>query len=237
MQPGWLHKIPLRRRDPATTMAKTSRQEKGRWSSKLAMLGAGAGVGMLALGVGGGAWSIFQSSTPATSQSLSSGTVLIALAGSGSSSSLSVGASDLVAGDVVAREAVLKNTGTSGIGTITLSMAGPASPNALTTDTTNGLQAEVQSCTGGTWTSTTLADGGYSYSCSGTVDTLLASAPVSSFASGVVVPGSAGTLAPNATLPVVITLTLPTSASNSLEGLSTSVTYNFVATQASAGPA
>jgi hypothetical protein len=201
------------------------------------MLGAGAGVGLLALGVGGGAWSIFQSSTPATSQSLSSGTVVIALAGSGSSAALSVGASKLVAGDTVAREAVLQNTGSSGIGTITLSMAGPASPNALTTDTTNGLQAEAQSCSGGTWTSTSLSDGGYSYSCSGTVDTLLSSAPVSSFASGVALPGSAGTLAPGASLPIVITLTLPTSAGNSLEGLSTSVTYNFVATQASAGPA
>lgn len=203
----------------------------------LPVVGGAAGLMLLALVGAGAGWSIFQSSTPVTTQDVSSATVQVSLSGSGSSDSLTVGASDLVAGDTVAREVVLDNSGTGPIGSVTLSISGPSQANALTTDSTDGLQAEVQTCSGGSWSATQLADGGWSYSCSGTVDTIVDPEPVGSLASGASLPASTGSIAPGASVPLVVTLSLPTTAGNSLQGLSTTLSYTFVATQAVGGPA
>ena len=212
--------------------ASADRGAPGRRMRLPALVGGVSGLALLALGTAGGAWSIFQASTPATSQPVSSATIQSALSGTGSSDSLSVGASNLVAGDSVQREAVVDNSGTGQIGAITLSIVGSTTANALTTNTTDGLQASVQTCGGGTWTATSLSDGGYSYSCSGTADTILGPSPVGSFAAGLTLPSSDGSLAPGSSLPMVVTLTLPSSASNAMQGLSASFTYTFVATQA-----
>lgn len=194
-----------------------------------------SGLALLAIARAGSGWSVFQSSTTPISQNVSSATIQISLSGSGSSGSLSIGAQNLVAGDTIQREVIVTNTGTGSIGSITLSIAGPSQPNALVTDATNGLQAEMQTCSSGNWNATQLPDGGYSYTCSGNVNTIVAPGPISSFTSGVALPGSIGKLAPGSSIPLLVTLTLPTSAPNSMQGLSTSLTYTFVATQAIGG--
>ena len=118
-------------------------------------LAVASGVLALGLGVGDGAYSLFQTSTSPTVQPLTAGTVTLALGGSGSSNSLSIGAKGLLAGSSVSREVVLDNTGTVGFASVSVAVA--ASPsNALTTDSTDGLQVQVLSCSAA-WTSTSLS--------------------------------------------------------------------------------
>lgn len=119
------------------------------------------------------------------------------------------------------------------------------------------MQLQIQSCSVA-WTATSLSDGGYSYSCSGTTSSVLASTPVStlmadtttppvtgaSSMSGVALPGL-NSLTAGGTDYLVATLTLPSSVPNSvyegttatsMQGLSTSFSYAFVGTQTAGTP-
>jgi len=179
----------------------------------LAVLGVAASVAGL------GTFASFTSSTSA-SQSISSGTVSIALGASGPANRLAVAATSLVPGDTVQRAVDLTSASSDPLGSVTLQTS--ASPsNALTTDS-NGLTVKVDKCSVA-WTESGTAPA-YTYTCSGTTTSILAASAA----------GNTSTLSSLAALSsgsstdhLLVTLALPTAAGNSLQGLSTTITYAF----------
>jgi predicted ribosomally synthesized peptide with SipW-like signal peptide len=173
-----------------------------------------------------GAFALF-TDTASVSQANTSGTVTMAVVNvNGANNRLSVGASNLAAGDTIQRVADLKQTGTIALASITLTTT--ASPTSLLdTDATNGLQMVIDKCSVA-WTET----GGppYTYTCGGTTTSVLASAPVigASLALGNL------TLTAGTDNYVRVTLTLPSGAPNTLKGLASTITYAFTATQRTA---
>ena len=138
--------------------------------------------------------------------------------------------SGLLPGDTVHRYAVITNNGTADA--VDLSMAVASSTaNKLTTDAANGLHIAVAACSGGAWTPTTNV-------CSGTVVPLVASTPLAGFPSAQSV--VAGAYPAGAQSQLRVTLTLPdqvetttngTLPANSIQSLSTTLTYTFSVAQ------
>jgi spore coat-associated protein N len=170
-----------------------------------------------------------RSSTTSAALPVTSGTVVIALGAAGTATNrLTVGASGLVAGDTVQRAAQLANTGDQNLASITLTTT--ASPSSLLdTDTTNGLQLVIQACTV-PWTEAGVAPA-YTYTCGGSTSTVLASRPVigASLALSNLTATTAG-----ATDNLLATVTLPAAAGNTLQGLSSTITFTFTGTQRAA---
>jgi predicted ribosomally synthesized peptide with SipW-like signal peptide len=186
----------------------------------IAVLGAAASVAGL------GTFASFTSSTSA-SQAISSGSVSIALGASGPANRLTVAASGLVPGDTVQRAVDLTSASTDPLGSVSLQTSGSPS-NALITDA-NGLTVKIDKCSVA-WTESGTAPA-YTYTCSGTTTSVLAAAPVGNTAS---LSGLAALSAGTSTDRLLVTLTLPSAATNTLQGLSTSITYAFNGTQRTA---
>lgn len=188
----------------------------------LLSLGAlGTAAGMAGLGT----FATFTSSTSA-SQSTTSGTVTIALGATGAATNrLTVAASGVVPGDTIQRSFDVSNSGNTNLASITLTTT--ASPtNVLTTDTTNGFQMVVDRCSAA-WTESGVSPA-FTYTCSGSLTTIIASRAV--IGSNLALAGlSALTAAGSDHLRV--TLTLPTTADNTFQGLTTTLTYSLTGTQ------
>ena len=173
-----------------------------------------------------GTFATFTSSTSA-SNTVSSGSVTIALGAVGPANRLTVNATAVAPGDTIQRAFDLSNSGTvdlAGAPTLTTSVA---TTSLLDSDTTNGLQMVIDKCSVA-WTES----GGpaYTYTCSGTTTSVLASRPVigtnlalSNVAD--LVPAGAG---PDH---LRLTLSLPSGAGNTFQNLSSTLTYAFSATQ------
>lgn len=229
-----------------------------RLSPRRLLLVGGAGTLAVAMAVAGGVagYSTFSSQiSPSAAQPITSGTVTIAFgATSGTGDELTVGATDIVPGDVIQRGVTLTNSGTVNLSAITLGIAYGSGSVATPLDTpsatvsggsagtANEFQFELQSCSVA-WTATSLTDGGYSYSCSGTPTTVVASEPMSTAMGSPITLTGLNSLTAGGTDNLVATLTLPTSCPNTLydgsgyttsvnmEGISTSYTYTFTGTQ------
>ncbi len=184
-------------------------------------------VGVTAALAGLGTFATFTSSTSA-SHTISSGTVSINLGATGATNRLSVGASNVVPGDTIQRAADLTNS--SGAGGDTLSailLTTTASPSSLLdTEATNGLQMVIDKCSVA-WTEAGTAPA-YTYTCSGTTTTVLASRAV--IGASLPLTGLAS-LTTGATDHLRVTLTLPTAAPNTMQGLTSTISYNFTGTQ------
>jgi spore coat-associated protein N len=200
----------------------------------------------------GGAFATFTSSVTAGPQAITSGTVKLAV---GPVNDAATGATNIAAGDTIAREADLNSTG----GTIAnkeITLKFSASPTSLLdTDPTNGLQVSIQACSSA-WTRTVVGSPppAFTYTCGAGATAVkingAATAAVSSLE------GAAGVLAPLNSLGaggkdfLVFTLTLPvaapgdlgkvaacsgvsggTAATEDLQGCSSTLTYTFQATQ------
>lgn len=195
---------------------------------RVRVLGSVAALGAAASVAGLGTFGAFTSTTSA-SQSVSSGTVTIALGSAGTAANrLTVSASGLVPGDTVKRAFQLVNSGSQDLASITLTTT--ASPSSLLdTDTTNGLQLVIQACST-TWTESGSSPA-YTYTCGGSTSTVLASRAVI---------GSAMTLSSltaataGATDYLLATLTFPSVAGNTLQGLASTITFSFTGTQRAA---
>jgi spore coat-associated protein N len=190
------------------------------------VFGSIAVLGVAASVAGLGTFASFTSSTSA-SQSISSGTVSIALGASGPANRLAVAATNLVPGDTVQRAVDLTSNSSDPLGSVTLQTSAAPS-NALTTDS-NGLTVKVDKCSVA-WTESGTAPA-YTYTCGGTTTSILAASPA----------GNTSTLSSLAALSsgsstdhLLVTLALPTAAGNSLQGLSTTITYSFNGTQRAA---
>jgi spore coat-associated protein N len=197
----------------------------------LAAVGGAASIASL------GTFATFTSSTSA-SQSVSSGTVSIALGTSGTADNrLTVSASGLVPGDTIQRRVKLANSGTQSLASISLTTS--ASPSSvLDTDGANGLQMKMERCTTGSWTEA--GSGPYTYTCdlvagtgldNGTRTTVLAERAVIGTNLSL---SNLSALASGSTDDVVVTLRLPASADNTFQNRTSTITYQFDATQRAA---
>jgi spore coat-associated protein N len=186
----------------------------------IAVLGAAASVAGL------GTFASFTSSTSA-SQAISSDSVSIALGATGPANRLTVAASGLVPGDTVQRAVDLTSSSTDPLGSVSLQTSGTPN-NALLTDT-NALTVKVDKCSNA-WTESGTAPA-YTYTCSGTNTNVLAAGAVGNTTS---LSGLAALSSGSSTDHLLVTLALPAAATNTLQGLSTSITYAFNGTQRTA---
>ncbi len=184
-----------------------------------------AALGSAGAIAGLGTYATFTSSTSA-SQSLSSGTVTIGLGATGASTNrLTVGASNIAPGDTIQRSVDLINLGSLDLASVSLTTSATTS-SLLNTDTTNGLQMAIDRCSTA-WTEAGTAPA-YTYSCSGTTSTVLASTPV--VGSNLAL-ANLSALTHGATDHLRVTLTLPSSAGNTLQNQSSVIQYTFTGTQ------
>lgn len=187
-------------------------------------------VGTAAALAGLGTFATFTSSTSA-SHTISSGTVSIALGATGASTNrLTVGASNVVPGDTIQRSVDLVNNGTGTADNLSsIQLTTTASPSSLLdTEATNGLQMTIEKCSVA-WTESASP---YTYTCSGTTSTVLASRAV--IGSNLALTGLSS-LTTGSTDHLRVTLTLPTAAPNTMQGLTSTISYAFLGTQRVAG--
>jgi predicted ribosomally synthesized peptide with SipW-like signal peptide len=194
-------------------------------STRVKLLATAGLIGCAAAAAGLGTFGSFTSTTSA-SQGVQSGTVTIALGSAGTAANrLSVGATNIVPGDTIERQVQLSNSGTANLASVALSTV--ASPSSLLdTDTTNGLQLTVQSCPTA-WTEAGTAPA-YTYTCTGTATTVLASRPV--IGSNLTLP-ALGSLSAGGVDHLMVTLSFPSTAPNTLQAQSSTVNFSFAGTQ------
>jgi hypothetical protein len=191
------------------------------------LLASAAVIGAAASIAGLGTYGAFTSTTSADT-SVSSGSVTIGLGAAGSADNrLSVAATGIVPGDSIQRAVTLSNLGDQNLARVALGTTATTS-SKLDTDTVNGLQLAIDSC------SAAWSEGGtapaYTYTCSGTTTSVLTARPVL---------GSDMTLANLASLTksgsdhLRVTLSLPTTADNSFQSLTSKVNLVFTGTQRS----
>ena len=195
--------------------------------SRKILLSVGA-LGAAASIAGLGTFATFTSTTSA-SQTVTSGTVTIALGSTGASTNrLTVNASNIVPGDTMQRSFDLTNSGSDDLASITLTTSATAS-SALDTDATNGLQMTIDKCSIA-WVELGTSPA-FTYTCAGTTSTVLASRAV--IGSNISL-SNLGATTQGATDHMRLTLTLPSGATNTLQGLTSTVSYAFTGTQRAA---
>jgi spore coat-associated protein N len=178
----------------------------------IAVLGAAAAIAGL------GTFATFTSST-STSHTIASGTLSLT---SGPVNRLGTGASLIAAGDSMQRAIDLNYAGSVDMGSTTLTTS--ASPSsALDTDTADGLHLAIDKCSVA-WTE---SGPPYTYTCGGSVSTVLASQPLV----GSNVALSNLTLTAGTTDHLRVTVTLPSTAGNAFQNLSSTVGYTFTGVQ------
>jgi spore coat-associated protein N len=187
----------------------------------LAVLGSTAGIAGL------GTFATFTSTTSA-SQTVSAGTVAVALGAAGTSANrLTINATGIVPGDTISRAVQLTSTSSDPLGSVSMTTTATVS-SLLNTDTTNGLRLTVQRCSTA-WTENTASAPAYTYSCPGTPSTVLNAVPV--IQSAALLPGLAALSSGSSVDHLVVTLSLPTSAPNAMQGASSTLQFSFTGTQ------
>jgi spore coat-associated protein N len=188
----------------------------------IAVIGAAASIAGL------GTFATFTSSTSA-SQSVTAGTVTIALGATGASTNrLTVNATGIVPGDTMQRSFDLANSGNENLASVTLTTTATTT-SLLDSDATNGLQMVIDRCSVA-WTESGSSPA-FTYSCSGTTSSVVASRAV--IGSGIAMSNLTSTTAGN-TDHLRLTLTFPSSAGNTFQGLSSTIQYAFTGTQRAA---
>ncbi len=137
-------------------------------------------------------------------------------------SSTSTGASPIAAGDTMQRAIDLSYSGTISFGSATLTTSATSS-SLLDTDATNGLQIAIDKCSQA-WTE---SGPPYTYTCGGSTSSVLASRALI----GSSIALSSLTLAAGSTDHLRVTVTLPSSADNTLENKSSTIDYTFTGVQ------
>ncbi len=186
----------------------------------------GMSVGLLAAAasvVGAGAYASF-TDTQSVSQTVSTGTLFLNGVGTNAANNrLSIGASNIAPADTIDRAVDIIDGGTVDVASVALTTSATTS-SLLDTDGTNGLQMRIDKCSVA-WTES----GGpiFTYTCGGTTSSVLASTPVvgSNFAL------SNLTLTAGTHNYLKVRLTLPSTAGNTFQGLSSTINYSFVASQ------
>ena len=134
----------------------------------------------------------------------------------------SVGASGLLPGDTVQRVFNLKNVGSTRIHAVSLTtVAAPSSP--LDSDPVNGLQLRIDRCTEA-WK---LPAGSTTYACTGQSAQVVAPRPV--IGSGIALANVSELEPPGSKVRLLLTLTLPRTATPAVMGQTSGITYTFTA--------
>lgn len=204
-----------------TSKKKSSKNTSGKVLASVALVAAAAGVAGL------GTYGSFTSTTSA-SASVTAGTVKVELGATGANNRLSVAATGIVPGDTIQRAVTLSNTGNQDLGSLSLTTAATTS-SKLDTDATNGLQVAIDSCSTA-WTEAGTAPA-YTYTCSGTTKTVLASRPV--IGSNVAL-GNLTAVGNGKSDNLRVKLTFPDAADNTFQGLSSVIGFDFTGTQRAA---
>jgi hypothetical protein len=201
-------------------MGITLKTTTGKVLASAALVATAAGV------AGMGTYGGWVTTTTPASQAVSVATVAIALGASGTPNDLAVGIDGVLPGDRIERLVTLSNAGTADLNAITMTTTAGSPASLLTSDSTNGLQLTVESCSV-PWSATKP----YTCSAQATKTTVLASAPI---------------IGANRTLSGLSSLTakgvdnlkfsavLPDSAPGTFQGVSSTVTFSFAATQRTA---
>jgi hypothetical protein len=178
-------------------------------------------LGTAAAVAGMGTFGGFTDSTAPVATTIQSGTLSIDLTQQGYS--VPVTTAGFLPGDSLTRAVNLVNDGNSALGSVTLGSTATAS-SILTTDITNGLQLTVKKCSVA-WTQGGTAQAP-TYTCPGT-ETLVGSGPVVSN----LTLASAAALNVGGTDYLTFSISLPTTADNSFQGKSSSLSLTFTGTQ------
>jgi hypothetical protein len=178
-------------------------------------------IGAAAAVAGLGTFGSFTDSSTPVATTIESGTLSINVTQQGATVPAST--TGFVPGDSLTRAVNLVNDGSAALGSVTLSTTAAAS-SVLTTDTTNGLQLAVKSCSvpwtqGGSPTAPT-------YACSGT-ERLLGSGPAVSS----MVLSNPASLAAGATDYLTFAISLPGTADNTFQGKTAALSLTFTGTQ------
>ena len=186
----------------------------------LAILGTAAAVAGL------GTYGNFTDSTTPVNTTVDTGSLSINLTQPGGAVAIPVSTTGFVPGDSMTRAVNLINDGGSALGSVTLSAAVTSAANVLTTDAVNGLQLSVKGCSvawtqGGTPTAPT-------YTCSGTERSVVNSAVANAGNVALVNPAS---LAAGGVDNLVFSISLPTTADNTFQGKSATLSLTFTGVQ------
>ena len=172
-----------------------------------------------------GAYATFTDSASA-SHSVTTGTVAIDLGATGSSTNrLNVDATNVAPGDTMQRSFDLTNSGSLNLASVTFTTNATTS-SLLNTDAADGLQMVIDRCSNA-WTESGSSPA-FTYTCSGTTSTVVASRPV--IGTNIAFSNLTITTAGN-TDHLRLTLSLPTSAGNAFQGLTSTISYTFTGTQ------
>jgi spore coat-associated protein N len=203
----------------------------------------------------GGAFATFTDTVTTGPQAISSGTIKIAV---GPVNDAATGATNIAAGDTIAREADLNSTGAT-LANKEITLKFSAAPTSkLDSDTTNGLQVSVQACSEA-WKRTVVGSPppAFTYTCTPGATAVkingAATASVSALETTAQALTPLNSLATGGQDYLVFTLTLPegapgdlskiaactgavggTAATEDLQGCSSTLTYTFQATQRNA---
>ena len=174
-------------------------------------------VGAAAAVAGMGTFGAFTDSTAPAAVSIQSGVVSIALSAADGTATVPLAFNGVAPGASVTQVLNLVNDGNSALASVRLGTVATKS-SVMDTDTVNGLQMTVRSCSVA-WA----ADA----TCSGTVTTLLAAGP----AVRDTVLSTPASLAPGATDRLAVTLSLPASAGDAFKSQVSELALTFTATQ------
>ncbi|MFA5891804.1 MAG: TasA family protein [Actinomycetota bacterium] len=168
-------------------------------------------------------------STSSASQTVASGSVTIALGATGAATNrLTVNATGIVPGDTMQRSFNIANSGSQNLASVTLTSSATTS-SALDTDATDGLQMVIDRCSVA-WTESGTTPA-FTYTCGGTTSSVIASRAV--IGSAVSMSNLTVTTAGNTDY-LRLTLTLPSTAGNTLQSLTSTIQYSFTGTQRAA---
>ena len=198
-------------------MNATSMKSTARRVPLARVLGSVGVVGAAAAVAGMGTFGTFTDTTTPTPVAIDSGVVSIALSAADGSATVPLAFNGVVPGASVSQAVNLVNDGDSAFASVRLATVATES-SVMDTDTVNGLQLGVQSCSVA-WTET--------FTCAGDVRTLLSAGPVIGEAQ-LVDPAS---LAVQATDHLAVTLSLPASAGDAFKDQSSELSLIFTATQ------
>jgi hypothetical protein len=186
------------------------------------VVGSLAVIGTAAAVAGLGTYGNFTDSTTPMNTTVATGTLSINLTQAGAYA-IPVSVTGLVPGDSITRAVNLVNDGDLAMSSISVVSAATAS-SILTTDTTNGLQLSVKSCSV-PWTQGGTASAP-SYGCSATERTVMAGPVVSQVALN-----SPASLTPGGTDHLTFSISLPTTADNTFQGKSAGLSLSFTGAQ------
>jgi hypothetical protein len=200
---------------------------KTRRSNTRKVVGSLAIAGTAAAVAGLGTFGTFTDSTTPVATTVQTGTLDINLAQPSGAYAIPVTTTNFVPGDSITRSVNLSNDGSTALSSVTMTAIATGTPSVLTTDSTNGLQLSLKACSVA-WTQGGTASAP-SYTCSGTTTTMYSGPAAASLQLS-----NPASLNPGGVDNLVFSVSLPSSADNTFQNKSASLSITFTGTQRAA---